>query len=219
MSSRKFSTQLTSWYRKNKRDLPWRKTRDPYKIWISEIMLQQTTVLAVIPYYQRWIKEFPNAKSVAKVPLEKILKIWQGLGYYSRARNIHVCAKKLIQHHHGKIPQNYEALRKLPGFGPYTTGAILSIAFDKRFSIVDANVRRVVMRLLALRGQADASKDKKIEVFLDAVMPHKAMSDFNQGLMELGALICKSKEPACNMCPVRDFCAAYGKNIQEMMNG
>ena len=205
------------WYNEHHRDLPWRKTSDPYKIWISEIMLQQTTVNAVIPYYERWIKEFPTVHRTAKAPLEKILKLWQGLGYYSRARNIHKSAQVICAEHQGKIPGTKEHLKKLPGFGPYTVGAVLSIAFDQREPIIDANVRRVVMRQLAIQGAADRSHDVKIFKFLDDVMPTCGNNIFNQALMELGALVCRNREPICTICPVRKNCLAYKKNIQEII--
>src|SRR3989338_7906402 len=175
-----FARTLNSWYRKNARPLPWRETADPYKIWISEVMLQQTTVNAVIPYYQKWIRVFPTVWHVARAPLRKILKYWQGLGYYTRAKNIHRSAKIICTTHQGSIPCDADQLKKLPGFGPYTVGAVLSIAFDKRAAIVDANVRRVFMRLLALEGFADTSKDPAILEFLDAVMPKKNLRTFNQ---------------------------------------
>ncbi len=178
-------------------------------------MLQQTTVSAVIPYYERWIKVFPAVECVAKAPLQKILKLWQGLGYYARAKNIHKSAKIICSRFDGKIPDTSEELRELPGFGPYTTGAVLSIAFDKRYSIIDANVRRVVMRQLALGGAADGLHDKEIEKFLESVMPQSRMSIFNQALMELGALVCGNREVLCGMCPVSIGCQAYRKGIQE----
>ena len=212
-----FSPKLLSWYKKNKRDLPWRKTRDPYKIWISEIMLQQTTVKAVIPYYKNWIETFPTIDDVARAPLQKILKTWQGLGYYQRARNIHACAKMICTEFDGKVPSREEDLKMLPGFGPYTRGAVLSIAFDKRFSIIDANVRRVMMRLMGIRGEANQKHDEKIRNRLDEIMPAKNVGDFNQALMELGAMICRSQEPVCTICPVKGFCVASKRGIQELI--
>ena len=212
-----FSKSLVFWYHKNKRDLPWRKTKDPYKIWISEMMLQQTTVSAVIPYYKEWVKSFPTMRSVASAPIQKILKQWQGLGYYQRARNIHKAAKIILKSHQSKIPCHAEDLLKLPGFGPYTTGAVLSIAFGIRYPIIDANVRRVIMRQLALEGYADTSQDKKILEFLEKVMPKKNINSFNQGLMELGALVCRTDNARCNMCPVKEICIAYKKGIQEII--
>lgn len=209
--------QLNAWYRANSRDLPWRLTSDPYKIWISEVMLQQTTVNAVIPYYERWIKEFPSVNDVARSPEQKILKMWQGLGYYQRAKNLHKAAKIICQDYAGNIPDRHDDLRKLPGFGAYTTGAVLSIAFDQRAPIVDANVRRVIMRLLAMEGEADSKNDPVIIRYLLEIMPKKNLRTFNQALMELGALVCKSKEPVCNACPLRKFCRANEKGIQEII--
>lgn len=212
-----FSKKILFWYKKNARDLPWRQTRDPYKIWISEIMLQQTTVSAVIPFYERWIKVFPTVKDVAKAPYQKILSHWQGLGYYQRARNLQNAAKIIAQEHAGKIPSDFEALRKLPGFGPYTIGAVLSIAYGLRYSIIDANVRRFIMRVMAIIGPADTTQDEQIRSFLDHVMPNQEMEFFSQALMEIGALICRSKEPLCLMCPVKSECQAYAQGIQDQI--
>lgn len=212
-----FSKKLIFWYNKSARDLPWRRTKDPYKIWISEVMLQQTTVNAVIPYYERWIKEFPTVNDVAQVPLQRILKSWQGLGYYSRAKNIHKAAQIICKEYQGKLPNDFERIRKLPGFGHYTTGAVLSIAFGKRYPIVDANVRRVLMRFLALEGFADTSQDKQILKFLEKVLPQKDISSFNQALMELGALVCRNREALCLLCPLRENCQAAQKGIQEII--
>lgn len=212
-----FTKKLLFWYRHNARDLPWRRTKDPYKIWISEIMLQQTTVNAVIPYYERWVREFCSIQAVADAPLQKILRCWQGLGYYQRAKNIHTSAKLLCKNYFRKIPCDPHVLEKLPGFGPYTVGAVLSIAFDYPITIIDANIRRVVMRQLAIKGKADNSHDNEISTFLEEVIPAKHCGDFNQALMELGALICRNKEPLCSMCPAKSGCAAYKKGIQEII--
>ena len=212
-----FAKTLTAWYRKNARDLPWRRTKDPYKIWISEVMLQQTTVNAVIPFFEKWIKTFPDVKMLATTPIQKVLAQWQGLGYYNRAKNLHRSAQIILEQHSGKIPWGPEIARKLPGFGPYTTGAVLSIAYDKKLPIIDANVRRVVMRILAIEGEADVKQDKHVLEFLLTVLPNKNVGDFNQGLMELGALICRSKEPVCVQCPVVKFCRAYKEGCQELI--
>lgn len=212
-----FADKLLFWYKKNARDLPWRKTRDPYKIWISEVMLQQTTVNAVIPYYKRWIKIFPTVQSVAAASEEKVLKAWQGLGYYQRARNLQKSAKIISSDYKGRMPGDPAFLRKLPGFGPYTTGAVLSIAFDKKYPIIDANVRRVIMRQLAARGFADPAQDEKIYDFLRNVMPDKKIRFFNQALMELGALICRAQEPLCEPCPVYSSCRAFQKRLQDVI--
>jgi len=208
---------LTNWYAKNKRDLPWRRTKDPYKIWISEIMLQQTTVSTVIAYYERWIKTFPTLHDLAKAPLQTVLKQWQGLGYYNRVKNLHKAALVLIKEHKGILPKDPQVIRSLPGFGPYTTGSVLSIAYDIPLTIIDANVRRVVMRLLALQGVADTKQDLKVNEFLLKVLPAKGVGDFNQALMELGALVCRAQGPLCLSCPLNKYCQAYKKNKQEFI--
>jgi len=205
------------WYDKNKRDLPWRHTRDPYKIWVSEVMLQQTTVNAVIPYYGRWIKAFPTIHDLASAPLEKVLKQWQGLGYYNRVKNLHKASQILIREHGGALPRDPQIIRSLPGFGPYTTGSVLSIAYGVPLTIIDANVRRLVMRLLALKGIADTKQDLKVNEFLLKVLPQRGVGDFNQALMELGALVCRSKEPFCSRCPVSSYCKAYSTGKQGMI--
>ena len=212
-----FSLDLTRWYTKHKRDLPWRHTKDPYKIWVSEIMLQQTTVNTVIAYYERWIKIFPTIHDLAKAPLQTVLKQWQGLGYYNRAKNLHKAAFILINEHKGILPKDPQVIRSLPGFGPYTTGSVLSIAYDIPLTIIDANVRRVVMRLLALPGIADTKQDLKINEFLLKVLPNQRCGDFNQALMELGALVCRAKEPVCISCPVVKYCQAYKEGKQEII--
>jgi len=180
-------------------------------------MLQQTTVKAVLPYFSKWIKRFPTVQKVAHARQATLLKQWQGLGYYQRARNIHKASKMIVQDHQGQIPRDFETLRRIPGFGPYTTGAVLSIAFDQRHPIIDGNVRRVVMRLLAIRGRADASHDAAITRFLENVMPDKDIRIFNQALMELGALVCRKHSPLCLACPLREGCRAYQKGIQEII--
>lgn len=217
MNSQKFSLNLIRWFDKNKRDLPWRKIADPYKILVSEIMLQQTTVATVIPYYKRWIKRFPTVKNLAAAKPKTVLKMWQGLGYYARARNLHQTSKFLVKNFDAKIPATRQELQTLPGLGPYTTGAVLSIAFGQREVIIDANVRRVIMRILALSGFADTTQDKSIKEFLNRVMPVHHMSSFNQGLMELGALICRSGQVLCLQCPIQGFCKAYKKGTQEII--
>ena len=165
-------------------------------------MLQQTTVNTVIAYYERWIKTFPTIHDLAKAPLQTVLKQWQGLGYYNRAKNLHKAAIVLVNEHKGILPKDPQIIRSLPGFGPYTTGSVLSIAYDIPLTIIDANVRRVVMRLLALPGEADTKQDPKVNEFLLKVLPARGAGDFNQALMELGALVCRAKEPLCISCPV-----------------
>jgi len=180
-------------------------------------MLQQTTVKAVIPYYKKWVKAFPNVQAVARAPRQKILKVWQGLGYYQRAKNIHRSAKIITRRFAGKIPQDPARLSGLPGFGPYTTGAVLSIAFDHPHPIIDANIRRVVMRLLCLKGPADRKHEAKIYDFLSRVFPKDRGGQFNQALMELGALVCRNHEPICNLCPVKKYCRAFFDGVQEII--
>ena len=212
-----FARRLNSWYRRHARDLPWRQTQDPYKIWISEVMLQQTTVTAVIPYYEKWIRRFPDIRSVAATGEQEILKMWEGLGYYQRARNLHRASRMIMAEYDGHLPQRVGDLRRLPGFGPYTTGAVLSIAFDQRHPIIDANFRRVFMRWLGKEGPATIIQDGGITEVLMDVMPQRNLRTFNQALMELGALVCKNKEPLCHMCPLRNDCRAYASGMQEII--
>jgi A/G-specific adenine glycosylase len=212
-----FRRRLLVWYRRQKRDLPWRRTSDPYAIWISEIMLQQTTVGAVIPYFERWLKAFPDIRSLAAAPLRKILKAWQGLGYYARARNLHAAAKAFVKNSGGRIPEEYDALRAAPGFGPYTTAAVLSLAYRQSYPVLEANVRRVMMRILALHGLADGRNDRVISARLEELISRKTPGDFNQAMMELGALICRSRSPLCPGCPVQAFCAAFSAGEQEVI--
>ncbi len=217
MKSKPFSPRLFAWYRKNKRDLPWRKTRDPYAVWISEIMLQQTTVSAVIPYFNDWLKQFPDVKALDRTPLQSILKAWQGLGYYQRAQNMKAAASIICKEYGGRFPDSYEKLIRLPGFGPYTTAAVLSIAFDRPYPVMDANVRRVLMRLKGIKKKASPSLDRDLSAYLKPLLPQKKMGDFNQSLMELGALVCRPKNPFCLLCPITDFCRAYEKGEQNII--
>ncbi len=212
-----FAKRLIGWYNVAARDLPWRKTRNPYWIWISEVMLQQTTVKTVIPYYLKWIKKYPKINDVANASAQEILKSWQGLGYYSRARNIQAAAIIICEKFSAVVPKDKQQLRALPGLGPYTTSAVLSIAFDQREPIIDANVRRVVMRQLKINGKATPMHDKKIYDFLLKVMPQSNNRTFNQALMELGALVCRSKNPSCLVCPVRQSCLAYKDGVVDII--
>lgn len=180
-------------------------------------MLQQTTVGAVVPYYEKWMRLFPDMGTLARAPLQKVLHLWQGLGYYQRARNLHAAAKLMIREHRSRIPWNYEMLRSLPGFGPYTTAAVLSLAFGQPYPVLDANVRRVMMRLLALHGKADGRYDKAILARLQAEIPVRSPGDFNQAMMELGALVCRSKNPQCLICPLRTPCRAFALGVQEVI--
>jgi A/G-specific adenine glycosylase len=210
--------QLLAWYRRNQRSLPWRKTNDPYRIWISEIMLQQTQVDTVIPYYHRFLKAFPTVSSLARVPLQDVLKAWENLGYYSRARNIHAAAKMIIEKFDGRIPDNWEEIKTLPGVGLYTAGAILSIAYGQAIPAVDGNVRRILCRLFAIRKpMADAREQKQLQQLAASLIPVRHPGDFNQALMDLGATICKAKNPDCSRCPVANHCQARIKNLQNVL--
>jgi A/G-specific adenine glycosylase len=180
-------------------------------------MLHQTTVPAVIPYYERWLKVFPDMRSLTRAPLRKVLREWQGLGYYQRARNLHDAAKTIVREYGGRIPDDEQTLRRLPGFGPYTTAAVLSLVHGKPQPVIDANVRRVLMRILGLRGTAEARIDKTLRAFLETVFSKDSPGDFNQAMMELGALVCRSRNPQCLACPVRQFCRAAREGTQEII--
>ncbi|HNY49383.1 MAG TPA: A/G-specific adenine glycosylase [Smithella sp.] len=212
------SRKLTSWYRRNQRSLPWRKTGDPYRIWISEIMLQQTQVDTVIPYYHRFLKAFPSVSRLAYAPLQDVLKVWENLGYYSRARNLHAAAKVIVEKFSGQIPDNFEDIKSLPGIGQYTAGAISSIAYGQNIPAVDGNVRRILCRLFAIRKPIDDAKaHKQLQTLAASLVPVKHPGDFNQALMDLGATICKAKNPDCSRCPVADLCQARLRDLQNVL--
>ena len=200
---------LLLWYQQNKRDLPWRHTSDPYRIWLSEIMLQQTRVEAVKPYYARFLETCPDVASLASLPEEKLMKLWEGLGYYSRARNLQKAAREVVENYGGAMPKTYEELLKLPGIGEYTAGAIASIAYGLRVPAVDGNVLRVLARVSGTDADITLPETKK--AFREAllrVVPAEA-GDFTQGLIELGATVCApNRAPTCDACPLRDFCVA-----------
>lgn len=205
-------TELCHWYEKNHRKLPWRVSRNPYEIWISETMLQQTRVETVIPYYHRFLEAFPTVQDLAKAEEEQVLKLWEGLGYYSRARNLHTAAKEIMFNYNGELPKNPKELSKLKGFGPYTTGAVASIAYNLCVPAVDGNVMRVMSRIEKCASDIAKSKTKKeMESFVLAHMKVCEPRILNQALMELGATICLPKNPKCEICPVQDFCLAYQK--------
>lgn len=210
------SPRLLKWFRKNARDLPWRKTKDPYAIWVSEIMLQQTQVDTVEPYYHRFLKRFPNVRRIARAKLDTVLKLWEGLGYYSRARNLHLAAKKVVRDYDGNIPQTKQALLALPGVGPYTAGAIASIAFNQNEPLVDGNVTRVLCRLFRIRENPKSGKvQKRLWHLAEELLPPGQAGTFNQALMELGATICSPRGPTCDTCPLRKICSAREHNEQE----
>lgn len=207
---KKIAIPIVKWYQENKRILPWRKEKNPYHIWISEIMLQQTRIEAVKIYYERFLQEIPNIICLAKVEEEKLLKLWEGLGYYSRARNLRKAAIKICEEYDGKMPKTYEELRKLPGIGEYTAGAISSIAYNEKVPAVDGNVLRVIARVKASKKDILLIQTKKeVTIELKKIIP-EAAGDFNEGLMELGERICiPNGEPLCEKCPICQYCKAY----------
>ncbi|HPI72134.1 MAG TPA: A/G-specific adenine glycosylase [bacterium] len=201
--------RLLTWFRANRRDLPWRRKRTAYCIWISEIMLQQTQVQQVIPYYRRFCKQFPSIKKLANARLDQVLKVWEGMGYYARARHLLQAARMIQKQHAGVFPQDYNAVRRLPGIGPYTAAAILSIAFQQRYAVVDGNVVRVLSRLAAFPGEVQTTGNKKIlQTLADTLLPVKGPGDFNEAVMELGALLCTPTAPHCGVCPLARCCRA-----------
>lgn len=205
----KLAEQLLLWYWQEKRLLPWRHDRDPYKIWVSEIMLQQTRVEAVKEYYRRFMEQFPTVYDLASASEQAVLKAWEGLGYYSRARHLHQTAQVIVTEYHGEMPREYSLLRKLPGIGEYTAGAIMSIAFNESYAAVDGNALRVVARWHDINEDiSKASTKKAIEQYIIASMPDGYASDFNQAIMDLGATICIAKYPRCDVCPVHTVCKA-----------
>jgi A/G-specific adenine glycosylase len=207
---------LLAWYRNHRRDLPWRRTQDPYRIWISEIMLQQTRVAAVIPYYERFLALFPDAASLAAAPEQDLLAAWAGLGYYSRARNLQKAAKSMVER--GEFPSDYVSLRALPGVGDYTASAVASIAFGLPHAVVDGNVARVLSRLMAEPGDIKSEVvRKRLRDLAAALLDRRHPGEFNQALMELGATVCVPRGPACDRCPVRIHCEARKQGLENQL--
>lgn len=207
---------LLQWYSRNRRLLPWRRTRDPYRIWVSEVMLQQTQVDTVIPYYLRFIERFPTLESLAESDVQAVLAVWEGLGYYARARNLHRAARSLVEERGGRVPTNFREFRKLPGVGEYIAAAVMSIAFGHPHAAVDGNVKRVLARLFRIERPADGSGGtgvfrEKASELLDPSDP----GTFNQAVMELGAVICAPRNPRCPVCPIAGFCAAHRSGMVE----
>jgi A/G-specific adenine glycosylase len=210
--------RLLAWFRTHQRPLPWRATRDPYAIWVSEVMLQQTLVATVVPYFERFLQCFPDLVALARAEEQEVLRLWEGLGYYSRARNLHRSAQFLAEAHNGQLPDDPDVLRKLPGFGRYTVGAVLSQAFDRRLPILEANSLRVLCRFFALPGDPrTAPLHERLWSIAAALLPRRASGEFNQALMELGALICTPAAPQCARCPLQKRCGAYRTNQQETL--
>ena len=201
---------LLSWYADERRDLPWRRTKDPYAIWVSEVMLQQTQVATVLPYYERFLRAFPTVEALAAAPLDRVLKAWERLGYYARARNLHRAAQEVVREHKGRLPTSYEGLLALPGIGPYTAAAIASIAFGVDVPVLDGNVVRVLARLFAVpEDPRRAATRRDLWKRAESLLPRGKASVANQALMDLGATVCTSREPRCLACPVRTLCQAH----------
>jgi A/G-specific adenine glycosylase len=212
------AADLLRWYDRHRRVLPWRAKKgeraDPYRVWLSEIMLQQTTVKAAAPYYARFLARFPTVAELAAAPLEDVLKLWAGLGYYARARNLHACAKAVVGRHSSMFPGSEEELRALPGIGAYTAAAIAAIAFDQPASPVDGNIERVIARLFAVEEELPAAKPR-IRALAESLTPQRRAGDFAQSMMDLGATICTPKKPACALCPWMASCDARERGDQE----
>lgn len=205
----RFRKKLLAWFAQFQRDLPWRRTKDPYRIWLSEIMLQQTRVAAAIPYYEHFLQRFPNVTVLAEAPEEEVLRYWAGLGYYSRARNLQKAARQIVADHQSVFPQTSERALALAGIGPYTAPAILSIAYGKPLAVLDGNVARVIARLEAVRGDIrSTSRWQGLQKTADSLLAPSAPGAWNQAMMELGAVICTPKSPHCLLCPVAQFCRA-----------
>jgi A/G-specific adenine glycosylase len=209
---------LLAWYDRHRRDLPWRarpgEAVDPYRVWLSEIMLQQTTVAAVRPYYAAFVERFPSVHALAQAPVEAVMRAWAGLGYYSRARNLHACAKAVVEQHGGVFPQSEDELRGLPGIGPYTAAAIAAIAFGRRAAAVDGNVERVVSRLFLVEEPLPAAK-RALKALVETLVPEDRPGDFAQALMDLGATTCTPTRPVCALCPWMGPCRARAAGLQE----
>jgi len=210
--------RLSAWYQRARRDMPWRRTRDPYRVWLSEIMLQQTQVATVTPYYERFVRRFPRIGDLAAAPREQVLRLWSGLGYYARARNLHAAAREVVSMHGSRFPDTVDELLALPGIGRYTAGAIASICFGRRAPILDGNVARVLSRLFAIRTPLkQPATQRKLWELAERALPRRGCGDFNQALMELGATVCTPAAPRCEECPVSRQCAARRAGIVDAL--
>ena len=218
MDKRYFSDKIVKWYQINQRKLPWRTTKDPYKIWLSEIILQQTRVIQGLPYYERFISRFPNVQALASASEQEILRLWQGLGYYSRARNLHKCAKVVVNGHGGKFPTTFDELLTLPGIGEYTAAAIASFSFKKRVAVVDGNVFRVLSRVYGIDDAINSPEGrKKFALLANELISTDHPDVHNQAIMEFGAIHCTPKNPACDICPLQKGCFAVARTMQDQL--
>ena len=214
----RFRKNLLTWFAHSQRDLPWRRSKDPYRIWLSEIMLQQTRVAAAIPYYERFLANFPTIQSLACAPQQDVLRFWSGLGYYSRARNLQSAAQLIVARHNSTFPEDHRAVLALPGIGKYTSAAILSIAYDQKLAVLDGNVARVIARLLAIRGDLRASNRwQGLQTVAGKLLTPNSPGDWNQAMMELGAIVCTPRSPQCLLCPVNQFCQARKQGLIEVI--
>ncbi|GAB4520123.1 MAG: A/G-specific adenine glycosylase [Anaerolineae bacterium] len=214
--SRQIAESLLNWAKDHPRDLPWRRDRTPYATWISEVMLQQTQVATAIPYFTRWMQRFPDISSLAAASLDDVLKAWEGLGYYARARHLHQAARLIVERHGGRIPDRRDALLALPGIGPYTAGAILSLAYGKDEPLLDGNVRRVLCRIFDIDDDpSKASTERRLWDLATQLLPPGRAGEFNEALMDLGATVCTPRAPNCEECPVRPWCLAADRGTQE----
>lgn len=217
MANSRLSSKLLNWYRKHKRTLPWRDHPDPYAVWVSEIMLQQTRVETVIPYFEKWMRLFPTVGALAKASEQNILNAWEGLGYYSRARNLHKAAKIIVKEFGGDLPRDLEQLRSLPGIGRYTLGAIASMAFGMNVAALDGNIKRVYARIFDVAEPVDTpAGDKLLWDLAEKYLPSQDAGDYNQALMDLGATICIPRNPRCLICPVMTLCKARENGTQNL---
>jgi len=209
--------RLLAWYRGARRDLPWRRTREPYRVWLAEVMLQQTRVATAVPYYERFVAAFPTLEALAAASVDEVLALWAGLGYYRRARHFHAAARQVVARHGGEVPRDPDAMLALPGVGRYTAGAVLSLAYGLPMPILDGNVERVLCRLFAIRGNPKTGRTRKrLWALAESLIPQGQAADFNQAMMELGATVCTPAAPACTECPAADLCEALrlGKQLE-----
>ncbi len=218
--SDKRTEDLLNWFARSARDLPWRRDRTPYRVWVAEVMLQQTRAETVAPYYERFIARFPTLEALAQAPLEDVLKVWEGLGYYARARLLHAAAQKVMREYGGRLPDTRPELERLPGIGPYIAGAVASIAFGRPEVALDANARRVLARLWAVPGDPQqAAVRQRLEECAGALLPPDRPGPFNEALMELGATVCTPRRPRCDACPLADACMAHRAGEEEACPG
>ena len=214
MNPKVFSERILEWYGHHKRDLPWRNTQNPYFIWLSEIILQQTRVSQGLPYFEKFAENYPSIKDLAQAPEEEVMRLWQGLGYYSRARNLHACAKDIYENRKSEFPRTYQELLHLKGVGNYTAAAIASFAFGEAVAVVDGNVFRVLSRVFGLTDDIASHRGKQIfENFANSIIPKEAPAAYNQAIMEFGALQCVPKNPDCEQCPIKEGCFAFQKGM------